>query len=134
MIAEIFPVRQAIGTDPATMAKPGNADTLPGRKSLDLRADLKHFSHNLVPRDDGVAGSDLPVEHMQVRPADTARRHPDEQFIPSWRLDRALVAPQRPARSADLHRRPAAYQPSPDRESIRLTPTHHCAHRIPTSA
>src|SRR3546814_9549643 len=73
MIAEIFPVRQAIGTDPATMAKPGNADTLPGRKSLDLRADLKHFSHNLVPRDDGVAGRDLSVEHMQVGPADTAR-------------------------------------------------------------
>src|SRR3546814_18543876 len=79
MIAEIFPVRQAIGTDPATMAKPGNADTLPGRKSLDLRADLKHFSHNLVPRDDGVAGRDLSVEPMQVGPADTARQHPDEE-------------------------------------------------------
>src|SRR3546814_20478265 len=68
MIAEIFPVRQAIGTDTATMDKPGNADTLPGRKSLDLRADPKHFSNNLVPRDVGVAGRDISVEHMQVGP------------------------------------------------------------------
>src|SRR3546814_7368386 len=28
MIAEIFPVRQALGTNPATLAKPGHADTL----------------------------------------------------------------------------------------------------------
>src|SRR3546814_11017961 len=100
MIAEIFPVRQAIGTDPATMAKPGNADTLPGRKSLDLRADLKHFSHNLVPRDDGVAGRDLSVEHMQVGPADTARRHPVPQSLPARRRDRTLETPKLPASPA----------------------------------
>src|SRR3546814_8116461 len=51
---------------------------------------------------------------MQVGPADTARRHPDEQFIPARRRDRALDAPQRPARRVDLHRRHEAHQPFPD--------------------
>src|SRR3546814_18458696 len=96
MIAEIFPVRQAIGTDPATLAKPGNADTLPGRKSLALRADLKHSSHNLVPRDDGVAGRDLSVEHMQVGPADPDRRPTYAHTIPHRTAHRARGGPEKP--------------------------------------
>ena len=73
MIAQIFPVHHAIGTDAAGVAEPRNADTLAHVQALDAGADCIDPAYDLVAWDNRhYRVRQLAIDNMQVGAADAA--------------------------------------------------------------
>ena len=73
MIAQIFPVHHAIGTDAAGVAEPRNADTLADVQVLDACADGIDPANDLMARDDrNLRVGQFAIDDMQIGAADAA--------------------------------------------------------------
>ena len=76
MIAQIFPMHHAIGTDAASVAEPRNADTLADAQALDPGADRVNSAYDLMARDNrNVRIGQFAVDDMKVGTANTTGPH-----------------------------------------------------------
>jgi hypothetical protein len=93
VIAEIFTMSQTIGTNPAGVAEPGNADPLTEAQRFDAGADRIDPADHLMTGNDRIFRvGQLAIQNMQVCPTDTASQHLDPDLARS-RLPVRQVSP-----------------------------------------
>jgi len=78
MVAQVFPVYAAIGTEAAGVAEPWDTDAFAHRQPFHAGSDRIDPADDFVARDDWrLRVCKFPIDHMQIRPADAARCHLD---------------------------------------------------------
>jgi hypothetical protein len=83
--AQVLTVTGAEAAGPTGRSQPGGTGALADAPAADVPSDPFHTAHRLVAGHDGqLARGDLALHHLQVRPADRARRHPDDQLVGPW--------------------------------------------------
>ena len=85
MVAQIFPVHHAIGTDAAGVAEPRNADTLPHVQVLNAGTDRIDPANDLMAGNNrNVRVGQFAVDDMQIGAADAACGHLDANLTRPW--------------------------------------------------
>jgi hypothetical protein len=78
MIAQIFPMHHAVGTNATGVAEPRNADTLANAQALDFGTDRVDTAYDLVARDNrNVRVGQFAVDDMKVGTANSTGTHLD---------------------------------------------------------
>ena len=96
VIAEIFASGMAKTAVAARMPKPGNADPLPDLQVANILAERRDPSHDFMAGNDRqIRFGQFAVDHVQVRPADTACLNGNQNLVPPWRRDGQLLQAQR---------------------------------------
>ena len=78
MVAQVFSLHAAVGTDAASVAEPRDADALAHCQPFHVGSDRIDAADDLVARDDRHNRVwQFAIDDMQVRPADATRGHLD---------------------------------------------------------
>src|SRR5262249_1351809 len=99
-IAKVFAAARAVSADAAGKAQPGDADPVARLKALDSLARAGHLADNRVAgNDQEVWVGELAIDDVQVRAANAAGVHSDQNLIGSWTRYRPIdLAERRPWR------------------------------------
>jgi hypothetical protein len=88
----------------ATVTEPGYPDAVTDPYIGNAGSYRVDISDNLMARNDRiVCGRDLAVEHMKIRPANSASGDPDQKFAAARYRNWTFNAFKRPARAIALH-------------------------------
>lgn len=85
------------------MSKPRHANPLAYLKTGDFGTHGRDPADDLMPRNNGKRPPNIPIDDMQIGPADAACRYLDQKFTGAEGWQRALHQTQRAARRIELH-------------------------------
>src|SRR5690606_23219242 len=103
-ITQIFLLRRAIGTSPACITQPGDADAVSDREAAHIWSQSFDHTHDLVSGDDGKLTMDIAIHNVQIGSADAACAGRDPHFVRAWSGNGPFDKVQRLPRGIQLHR------------------------------
>src|SRR5215210_8604216 len=124
VVAEVLPVREAVAAATVRVAEPGDADPVTRCEAPDTSSYFLHRADYLVAGDQGqLRVRELPIHHVQIRPAHGAGVDPDQDLLRLRHRGRHLGGPQRLAHPVQDHRahHPPSSPESTCRVQVRMT-------------